>query len=138
MLERFFSKPDADTTGPVVVLVGHCGFDAPGLTRLAKTAGPDVAVARVNTQAQLDAYRRPDALWLVNRVLDGRFEHESGIELIAQAVAALDGPAAMLISNYPDAQAAAQQAGALPGFGKSQANAPETRQQLADAIAALA
>ena len=32
----------------------------------------------------------------------------------------------MLVSNFPDAQAQAVEAGAEPGFGKKSLNAPET------------
>ncbi len=139
VLNRLFSSraDSPDTNGPAVVLVGHCGFDSPGLTRLVQNLAPNVHVVRCNRAQDLDAYRRPDALWLINRVLDGRFDTASGLELIAQTTSAPDAPAVMLVSNYPDAQAEAESAGALPGFGKSQAHTPQTRERLTDALARL-
>ncbi|MGB0767835.1 MAG: hypothetical protein ACPGYV_09000, partial [Phycisphaeraceae bacterium] len=43
----------------------------------------------------------------------------------------------MLISDYPEAQQAAVEAGALPGFGKSHIADAKTRQRITDAIAGL-
>lgn len=89
----------------------------------------------MNDQAELDQLIGPDTLLLVNRVLDGRFDvGGSGIELIRQ-IAAQAGPIPlMLISNYKDAQQQAEEAGALPGFGKSQIADAAVRQRVSDAI----
>jgi hypothetical protein len=59
-------------------------------------------------------------LVLVNRVFDAN--GDSGLKLIKQLKgdSNLKVTPVMLISNYPDAQADAQAAGALPGFGKEQ------------------
>jgi hypothetical protein len=40
----------------------------------------------------------------------------------------------MLVSNYPDAQAAAEKAGALPGFGKRDIGSPRVKELLRDAL----
>ena len=71
------------------------------------------------------------ALVLFNRLI---FEDRSeGIALLRQARADPGiGPVPMMmISNYADAQAAAVQAGAVPGFGKATLHAPETIELLA-------
>ncbi|MEO0716799.1 MAG: hypothetical protein AAFY58_07400, partial [Planctomycetota bacterium] len=74
-----------------------------------------------------------DAL-LINRVLDGSFKTESGIELI-RALATLDtAPSLMLISNFADAQAEAESAGATKGFGKSELNTDPARSALRAAV----
>ncbi|MEM6504392.1 MAG: hypothetical protein AAF711_02890 [Planctomycetota bacterium] len=119
-----------------VALVGHCGFDSGSLSRFAGAVAPGAEVVRVNDQESLDMIADAQTLLLVNRVLDGRFDvGGSGIDLI-QAVAGRDNPApTMLISNYEDAQAQAESAGALPGFGKSAIEDPATRQRITDAIA---
>ena len=105
-----------------IALVGHCGPDSWMLKQVAGSAAPGAKVIMVHSDAELAREGDSQTLLLVNRALDGEFSAPDGIELI-RAVKARGGPAAMLISNYPDAQAAAVQAGALPGFGKSKARA---------------
>ncbi len=63
-------------------------------------------------------------LVLVNRVGDA--DGGSGLELIEWLVSARPEMPCMLLSNFPDAQAQAQAAGARPGFGKAALAAPET------------
>ena len=42
----------------------------------------------------------------------------------------------MLVSNFEDAQAEAEAAGALPGFGKTQMYDPRTRERILGAVGA--
>lgn len=120
----------------VVVLVGHCVPDAALLRRAVQRAAPGARVERVNDGRQLAAAAAEADLLLVNRALDGEFSHATGVELIAQLAADRRGarPALMLISNYDDAQRAAEHAGALPGFGKAEVGAEETFARLARAL----
>ena len=101
-----------------VVLVGHCGFDSGQLRRAVQTALPDAAIHSVNSDDELQSHLEADRLLLVNRALDGDFAAADGIGLI-HALPREDGPRAMLISNYADAQASAKAAGACEGFGKN-------------------
>lgn len=116
---------------PRVVLVGHCGFDASSLARLVRTACPEAEIARANSDAEL-AKLAESALFLVNRALDGRFSAADGVALIARVRAEHRTPC-MLISNYPDAQQRAIDAGALPGFGKSD-NSDEAARRIGAAL----
>lgn len=113
-----------------VILVGHCGADSGTLSVVIGRASPNMAVLRVNDASSLDRAVTADTLLLVNRVLDGSFSDAGGIELIRRVRARAGAPAAILISNYADAQRDAEQAGALPGFGKSQAWDESTVQML--------
>ena len=100
-------------------------------------AAPDHAVEVVNTEQDLDAVLARASLLLVNRVLDGRFPSESGIELIERLNAReRNTPPMILVSNLDDAQAQAARAGAMPGFGKSELYAPETIERVREAIGA--
>ena len=81
---------------------------------------PEAILVSVNDVDALSEYRTPEVLLLVNRELDGRFHSQSGIDLISEIAQQTDGPVTMLISNLEDAQAQAVDAGAKPGFGKSQ------------------
>jgi hypothetical protein len=49
------------------------------------------------------------------------------VSRLAAAAATRAGPIPVLISNYPEAQAAAIAAGARPGFGKQSLYAEETK-----------
>ncbi len=122
-----------------VALVGHCGFDSSSLTRLAQQLAPNAQVLRINDQQSLDQIASQvasqDTLLLVNRVLDGHFTAgESGIDLIRSLAQREHVSPMMLVSNYADAQEQAVQAGALPGFGKSDMNSPQTVDRLRKVI----
>jgi len=121
-----------------VVLVGHCGFDQASIGRAVAGALPGVAVESVYDNSGLDQHASPDALLLVNRVLDGRFGTGSGVDLIEQLSGREAPPVMMLISNYPDAQAQAVEAGALRGFGKSELGLPQTAKLLQAVVRAKA
>ncbi len=116
-----------------IALVGHCGFDAAALRRFVQAHAPDVAVSDIDDAADLDDLG-PDTLLLVNRLLDGRFDADSGIDLIRAVAARAGAPRCLLISNYADAQASAVAAGARPGFGKSELRDPAAAQRLGDAL----
>ncbi len=103
-----------------VVLVGHCGPDMFMLKTAVGRALPEATIVFVNDIVALSEYLTSDSLLLVNRELDGRFDRQSGIDLISQIAKQDHPPVAMLISNLEDAQSQAVVAGAKPGFGKSQ------------------
>ena len=102
-----------------VVLVGHCGPDSSYLRMAVQRAGRDVVVSMADDDKHLNEILDTGAdLLLINRTLDYGFEDESGVALIGKLRAAHPNLRAMLVSNYPDAQAEAVANGALPGFGK--------------------
>ena len=104
-----------------IVLVGHCGPDVYRLKAAVDRAVPEAEIITVDDEERLDDYRTPDFLWLVNRILDGSFTTDSGIELIREICSApATAPLAILISDLPGAQEEAIAAGAQPGFGKLQ------------------
>ena len=79
----------------------------------------------------LSALRRGNFdLVLVNRKLDR--DGSDGLAIIQQIKAdeQLAATPCMLITNFPEHQAAAVAAGAEPGFGKSSVSAPETIERL--------
>ncbi len=123
-----------DTTPPRVALIGHCGPDSFALRTFIGSALPGSTIEFVNDQADTESRLADFDALLINRVLDGSFKTESGIELI-RALAALDhAPSLMLISNYDDAQAEAEAAGATKGFGKSELNTDPARSALRAAV----
>lgn len=109
--------PEHATDTPArVLLVGHCGFDSGRLERLALTAFPNTRIQSIHRETALEPLAS-NTLLLVNRVLDGSFQAADGIDLIGQY--APQGAVWLLISNFPQAQADAQAAGAQNGFGKA-------------------
>jgi CheY-like chemotaxis protein len=70
-------------------------------------------------------------LVLVNRKLD--IDYSDGLDIIKQIKAdpQLAAVPCMLITNYPDQQEIAVQAGAEPGFGKKELYTDETKSRLA-------
>ena len=126
---------EGKTEAKGVALVGHCGPDSWMLKSMIKRTLPDAEVYKVDSAKELEKTIGRTRVLLVNRVLGGRFGTSSGVELIRDLVSQNgDGPAAILISNYEDAQAEAEAAGALPGFGKSGLNSPSVAERLNDAF----
>ena len=116
-----------------VLLVGHCGPDTWMLKSWVKRVLKGVTVSAVKDQVSVTE-AGADALLLVNRVLDGRFEGMDGVELIRRVSNGQGSPVALLISNYTDAQQRAVEAGGRPGFGKSEIGSKEAAQRLKNAV----
>lgn len=120
-----------------VLLVGHCSMDSSYLIIMLKSVEKQMVIGQINDDAALakalGETPGPDLL-LINRQLDGMFSTYSGIELLAQLHQKYPALKLMLVSNFPEAQAAAQQAGALPGFGKAALRLPQTAQLLAQTL----
>lgn len=121
-----------------IALVGHCGPDSFALRSFVSSTLRGSRVEFVNNQRELESRRGEFHAALVNRVLDGSFTTESGIELIRILGALDDGPALMLITNFPEAAAEAEAAGAVPGFGKAELNTDRARERLRAAVSARA
>jgi two-component system, chemotaxis family, chemotaxis protein CheY len=119
----------------IIGLVGHCGPDSYMLRSAVKYAVADSDVQMLNDDGALDrALEAGAALLLINRVLDGAFDHGQGVELVKKLKESHPGVRTMLVSNFADAQAAAVAAGALEGFGKSEIGSAKMKQRLADAF----
>lgn len=96
---------------------------------------PGATAEFVQDQSDLSKRLAGADLLLINRALDGDFSAADGVELIRRlASAGPAGPKMMLVSGYPDAQAAAEAAGAQPGFGKRDLYAAETKRRLRVAL----
>jgi len=119
-----------------VVLVGHCGPDSSYLRMTVQKALSDVTIMMADDDQDLQKLIRAGIdLLLVNRTLDYGFAQEGGAELIKHLRTDHPDLRAMLVSNYPEAQAEAIAAGALPGFGKRELGTPRVTQVLREALA---
>src|SRR5579862_2059901 len=102
-----------------ILLVGHCIPDAYAIRSALTSMIPLAMIEFARDQAELHEKLPETDLLLINRALDGEFDTQDGVELIRTlAPLAASKARIMLVSNLPDAQAAAEAAGALPGFGK--------------------
>ena len=110
-----------------VLSVGQCMADHGAISRTLRREFDAEVVSADTAGEALDRLRREAfALVLVNRVLDA--DGSAGLEVIRRIKAdeALRAVPVMLVSNYPDAQAQAAEAGAVPGFGKAALSQPQT------------
>jgi two-component system chemotaxis response regulator CheY len=119
-----------------VLDVGQCGPDHSTI-RGFLTAMFDCEV--VQTHGLSDTLRELKSgnfhLVLVNRKLDA--DYSDGIEIVRaiKADSQIAGTPVMLVTNYPEHQAAAEQEGALRGFGKLEFDRAETKDKLAAVLA---
>ncbi len=124
------SNASAQPARKRVLDVGQCPPDHFALRRLLEGLGAEVVQAHTvaDTLGQLRAGRFD--LVLINRKLD--IDYSDGmviLEHLKRHAETREVPV-MIVSNYPEAQAAAVAAGAEPGFGKAQLGAAETRARL--------
>jgi CheY-like chemotaxis protein len=87
-------------------------------------------LAADDEQTLQDLLKQGVDLILFNRVIDGGFDEPDGVGIIRRLRKQHPGVKMMLVSNYPEAQAAAVAAGALPGFGKADIGTAKARTAL--------
>jgi hypothetical protein len=119
--------------GPFV-LVGHCRSDNYMMKTAIERAVRGVPVVFVYDSSALAEHICQGAVLLVNRVLEGEFHTDSGLELIQEIVKRRNGPVTLLISDFPEAQNEAVELGARRGFGKRQLYEAATVATLREAI----
>lgn len=118
-----------------IVLVGHCGPDSSYLRMTVSKADKSAQVLAADDGDSLNRLLEKGVdLLLLNRQLDYGFDETEGVDLIRRVRAEYPQVKTMLVSNYPDAQAAAVAAGALPGFGKRELTSPRVGELLRDAL----
>ena len=119
-----------------VALVGHCGPDSSFLRIAVSRAGKDVQVLSADDGPELNRVLEQGVdLLLLNRQLDFGFDEDEGVAVIRKLRPHYPNVKMMLVSNYPDAQAAAVAEGALPGFGKRELNSPKFAELIREALA---
>ena len=119
-----------------IVLVGHCGPDSTFLRITVGKADRGAQVLAADDSAELRRLLDDGVdLLLFNRQLDYGFDDHEGVAVIRKLRAFYPNVKMMLVSNYPEAQAAAVAAGALPGFGKREMGSPRVAELLRDALA---
>lgn len=118
-----------------IVLVGHCGPDSSYLRSAITRSVKDAKVLMADDDGELSkALAEGVDLILFNRQLGYGFTEPEGIKCIERLKYLSRDTKMMLVSNYPDAQAAAVEAGALPGFGKRELGSQRVVELLRNAV----
>ena len=119
----------------IVALVGHCGPDSSYLRMAVSGAAPGARVIMVDSNKELDQALKEDLdLLMFNRVLEIGFDESDGIALMGKVKQKKPDQVVMMISNYPEAQEAAEKLGAVPGFGKREVGSDKSRQRIRAAL----
>lgn len=118
-----------------VLLVGHCGPDSSYLRNTIRGAAAQAQVRLADDPLTLQTELESGVdLVLFNRKLGYEFDGQMGVDWIRHLKKQLPHVKTMLVSNYPDAQAEAHKAGALPGFGKREIGSARVTQLLRDVL----
>ena len=118
-----------------IALVGHCGPDSSYLRLAVSRADRSVQVLSADDSTELSKLLDDGVdLLLFNRQLDYGFDENEGVAVIRKLRETHPSVKTMLVSNYPEAQAAAVAAGALPGFGKRDITSPRVAELIRDAL----
>ncbi len=118
---------------PTVLIAGHCSYDTGNIKNLLARVGPVQSLTADSREATLSAVENHDIhLVLLNRIFEET--RTSGVDLISEIKSAKPQTKVMLVSNLPDAQAAAVARGALPGFGKRELSSAEVVENLRVAL----
>jgi len=119
-----------------IALIGHCGPDSSYLRAVIHRAAKDATILMADSDEELHQVVQQDVdLLLFNRELGYGFSDPAGVSCIARLRAANHKAKMMLISNYPEAQEAAVNAGAMPGFGKREIGTLRVVKLLQEALA---
>jgi DNA-binding NarL/FixJ family response regulator len=119
-----------------ILLVGHCGPDSSFLRLTIKKAAKEAEILSADDGAGLTKILETTDIDLVlfNRELGYGFEPDLGVEMIRTLRQTQPNLKMMLVSNYPEAQQAAEAAGALPGFGKKELGTPRVTDLIRDTL----
>lgn len=118
-----------------IALIGHCGPDSSYLRMAVSRAVKGAQVVAADDTASVDRLITEGVdLLLFNRVLGYGFDDTEGVAVIRKLRAAYPNLKMMLVSNFPEAQAEAVAAGALPGFGKRELGSPRVAELIRSAL----
>jgi two-component system, chemotaxis family, chemotaxis protein CheY len=118
-----------------VALVGHCGPDSSYLRMAVSSAATGVKVLAADDSDELQQVLKEGVdLLLFNRQLDFGFDETEGVAVMRKLHQTNPEIKMMLVSNYPEAQAAAEKVGALPGFGKRDIGSARVKDLLREAL----
>lgn len=108
-----------------VLDIGNCGLDHGSIEHMIQTNyDAEVDAARAASDALSLLGQQAYDLVLINRLLD--IDGSPGMDVLSLVREQNADVPVMLITNFPEYQQAAIDAGAVPGFGKSSIGTAET------------
>jgi two-component system chemotaxis response regulator CheY len=122
-------------SNPRILSVGQCAVDHYTISRyLSRDFDAVVTRAHAFDEALAALHESEFDLVLVNRVTDS--DGTIGLDFIRalKSDPARSAVPILLVSNYAEAQAAALEIGALPGFGKAEIGTTKSREALSAAL----
>ena len=122
-------------TAKIVLNVGQCRPDTAAITHfLTSNLGAQVINADLPGDSMTALRAQPVDLVLINRKLDA--DYSDGMDILAaiKADLALAHIPVMLVSNFPEWQEKAIDAGATYGFGKAELNSTDTIDRVRGAL----
>ena len=129
------SDTTTQTAKKTVALVGHCGPDSSFLRMAVSGTVPGAKIVMINNDAELEAAVEAGTdLLMFNRVLEVGFKDDDGVALLREVKLRRPEQKVMMISNYPETQQEAEEAGAVPGFGKREIGSAKAKERLAAAL----
>ena len=118
-----------------IALVGHCGPDSSFLRMAISSADRSATILAADDSSELNKVLAGGVdLLLLNREMPYGFEDAGGVGLIRKLRSKHPAVKMMLVSNYPEAQAAAIAAGAVPGFGKREIGTKRVAEVIREAL----
>ena len=113
-----------------ILSVGSCGHDNSQIRSVVDDTEIQYKTANTAADGQMMLSQENFDLVLVNRIID--YDGSSGIDFILKNKTAQTP--FMLISNFAEAQKAAIDSGAEPGFGKSELHNPQVKEKILTAV----
>lgn len=124
-------------TQQTILSIGQCRPDHAAITQFLKTHFDVQVVTADLPDEALDQLRNHAAdLVLINRKLDADYSDGMDILNAIKSDKELADTPVMLVSNFPEWQEKAVEAGAVYGFGKAELNSPDVVERISSVLAA--
>lgn len=118
-----------------VLSIGQCRPDNAAITHfLTSNFDVDVLSTDLADDSVTALQEHSVDLILINRKLDADYSDGMEIMKLIKSNPETEPIPVMLVSNFPESQEQAVQAGAIYGFGKAELSSPETVERVRDAL----
>jgi CheY-like chemotaxis protein len=118
-----------------VLSIGQCRPDNAAITHfLTSNFDVDVLATDLADDSLTALQKKSVDLILINRKLDADYSDGMEIMNLIKSNPQTEQIPVMLISNFPESQEQAVEAGATYGFGKAELSSPETIERVRDAL----
>lgn len=118
-----------------VLSIGQCRPDNAAINHfLTSNFDVDVLATDLADDSLMALQKNSVDLILINRKLDADYSEGMEIMNLIKSNPQTEPIPVMLVSNFPESQEQAVEAGAIYGFGKAELSSPETIERIRDAL----